>query len=185
MKSLNAVTKIVELLTPFPSEERVRVVQAAMAYLGEASPASAPLTDVKNSIEESAGDVSALLPRARAWMKQNSISADQLNEVFHLADGSAEIIAALPGKNKKEQTHSAYILTGIGKLLATGSAAFDDQAARSLCEKSGCYDYTNHAKYLRERGNEFTGTKDKGWTLTAPGLKRGAEIIRGLSANDA
>ena len=44
----------------------------------------------------------------------------------------------------------------------------------------GFFDGTNHMKYMKG-GNEFTGSKDKGWTLTAPGLKVGASLVTQLS----
>lgn len=149
-------------------------MRAAMEFLGEAQ--AAVIT------EEPSGNLGNLPPRTQAWMKQNSISSDQLLQVFHLSEGVADVIASMPGRNKKEQTYSAYIMTGIGQLLATGNASFDDKMARSLCEKSGCYDSANHSAHLRDRGNEFAGSKEKGWTLTAPGLKRGADLIKEMQA---
>jgi hypothetical protein len=173
--SINALTKIVETLSPLTSDERTRVVRAAMVLLGEASP-------TVEANEVPTDDIEGLSPRAQVWMKQNSITQEHLHQVYHLSDGVADVIAPqLPGKNKKEQTYSAYIIAGIGQLLLTGSASFADKAARALCERAGCYDRANHSAILRDRGNEFTGTKDKGWTLTAPGLARGAEIIKELS----
>lgn len=115
------------------------------------------------------------------WMKQNAIEISELEQVFHIADGISEFIAPrLPGRNKKEQTHVAYIVTGIGQLVVTGSASFDDKLARALCESAGCYDSANHSAYLKDRGNELAGSKEKGWSLTAPGLKRGADIIKDI-----
>lgn len=168
-KSMDALSGIVEILSPLPSDERVRLTRAAMVLLGE----DQPLVH-----EESVGALNGLPPRALAWMKQNSITADQLQQAFHLADGAADVIAPLPGRNKKDQTYSAYIVAGLGQLLLTGNPSFDDKTARTLCERSGCYDSANHSAHLKGRGNEFTGSKEKGWILTAPGLKRGAEIIK-------
>jgi hypothetical protein len=174
--SMTALTGIVKILTPLPSDERIRVVRAAMALLGEAQ------TTMEVNAEGPIGNLGNLPPRARAWMKQNSITPDQLQQVFHLSEGVADVIAPqLPGKNNKEQTYSAYIIVGIGQLLLTGNAFFDDKTARALCEKSGCYDIANHSAHLKDRGNEFAGTKAKGWTLTAPGLKRAAEIIKEMN----
>jgi hypothetical protein len=119
-------------------------------------------------------------------MKQNGIAAAELEQVFHITEGAVEVIAAyMPGKNKKEQTYNAYILTGLGQLLLTGNPSFQDNSARALCESSGCYDSANHSAHIRDRGNEFAGTKDKGWVLTAPGLKRAAAIVKELGQGTA
>jgi hypothetical protein len=174
---LDAMTKVVEVLSPLSSEDRARVINAALALLGDVK----PKTTLHGPDETIAGDleVGAMPPRAKAWMSQNGVSAGHLQQVFHIVNGEAEVIATVPGRNKKEQTYNAYILTGLGQLLLTGSAAFTDKAARSLCEASGCYDSANHAAHLKDKGNEFTGSKDKGWNLTAPGLKRAAELVKG------
>jgi len=177
--TLDAMTKIVEVLSPLSSEDRARVISAALALLGDVKPkitAHGPDEPIADDPE-----VGATPPRAKSWMSQNGISAGQLQQVFHVANGETEVITTVPGRNKKEQTYNAYILTGLGQLLLTGSAAFTDKAARSLCEASGCYDSANHAAHLKDKGNEFTGSKDKGWTLTAPGLKRAAELVKGLN----
>ena len=170
-KPIDAMAKIVEILTPLSSEERTRVVQAAMVLLGRIRPRVGSAVGMKESPDEQPEWIVQLPLRARAWMKQNGITPDELQQIFHLADGGVEVIAPhMPGKSKKEQTYSAYILTGIGQLLVTGIPFFQDKVARALCENSGCYDSANHSVHLKNRGNEFTGSKDKGWTLTAPGL---------------
>lgn len=178
--SVDVTGKIVELLSPLESEERMRVVSASLMLLGEKPVALGKAPEAEPFVE---GDSAATLPpRARTWTKQYGIDMDQIQQVFHVENGTAEVIAAsIPGKGKKEQTYNAYILTGIARLLAAGEPTFDDKSARSLCESAGCYDSANHAAYMKNKGNEFTGGKDKGWTLTAPGLKRGAEIIKELA----
>jgi hypothetical protein len=177
--SMQALNGVIGLLTPLETEERARILRAAAAFFGEPSPALAALA------EDPMGEIADSLPqRARLWMKQNSITSDQLQQVFHFADGGVEVIAPqMPGKNKKEQTYNAYVISGISQFLLKGDAFFEDKAARALCERSGCYDSANHSANLRDRGNEFTGSKEKGWTLTAPGLKRGAEIIKEMQTS--
>lgn len=185
-KTTEIVTEIVDLLTPIDSAERTRVIQASMTLLGETysmgrSRASMDAADGEGGDEDAP---TTLPPRARTWMKQNGVSVEDLQQVFHLEDGSADVIAAdLPGKNKKEKTYNAYILTGLSKLLSTGTPRFDDKAARALCVSSGCYDPANHAVHIKERGNEFTGSKEKDWTLTAPGLTRAAALVKELTKN--
>ena len=173
---MKVLKEVVELLAPLSSDERGRVMRAAMGYFGE-TPAI-----VEEDIGNVAGAVEGLSPRARVWMKQNSVTSDQLQQVFHMSGDSIEVIAPqMPGKNKKEQTYNAYVISGIAQFLLNGNASFDDKAARGLCERSGCYDNANHSAHLRNRGNEFTGSKEKGWTLTAPGLKRGADLVKEMS----
>lgn len=184
-KTTEIVSEIVELLTPIDPAERTRVIQASLTLLGDALPISQsrPGASVETS-QDDGGEASALPSRARAWIRQNAVSLDQLQQVFHLENGTAEVIAGdIPGKNNKERTYSAYILTGLSKLLSTNNPAFDDKSARALCESAGCYDQANHSVYIKERRNEFTGSKEKGWTLTAPGLKRAAELVKEMTKN--
>lgn len=183
-KTTEIVAEIVELLTPIDSAERTRVIQASMTLLGEAFSigASRVGTDGGGASEHDEGGASTLPSRARTWMKQSGVSLEDLQQVFHLENGNADVIAGeIPGKNKKEKTYSAYILTGLSKLLSTGTPTFDDKAGRALCESSGCYDPANHSVHIKERGNEFTGTKEKGWSLTAPGLRRAAVLVKEMT----
>ena len=108
--------------------------------------------------------------KAQAWMKQNDVSAEQLEHVFHFGpDGTVELIGTLPGRSRREQTLAAYVLSGLGNFLISGDGSFDDETARGRCETAGCFDAGNHAKFLKDKGNEFTGDKRKGWSLTSPG----------------
>lgn len=186
IKTTDVLTNIVDLLEPIESEERMRIINAALVLLGEtATPAKLGIAGTALDNGDFGGNLGELPPRARAWMKQHGLSGGELEQVFNVVDGVAEVIAShMPGKNKKEQTYSAYILTGIAQLITTGNASFLDNDARDLCVRSGCYDSANHATMMRNKGNEFSGTKDKGWMLTTPGLKRGAEIIRELSKSE-
>ena len=178
-KTTNIVGKIIELLTPLSSEERQRIVQASLVLLGETlmSPVNSK-TDVRLT-EEEIGDWPM---RTQKWLKQSNLSMEKLQQVFLITEGNAEVIASeIPGKGKKKQTFNTYILTGIASLISTGNPSFDDKSARALCKSFGCFDVSNHALYLRERGNEFSGSKDRGWTLTTPGLNKGALLIKELN----
>ena len=180
MKTAELLPKLMEILEPLSPEERRRLITASLTLLGDEQ--TSPLGDPKH-IRTGAGEgVTGLASRAQAWMSQNGVSEDELQQVFQIGDGAAEVIASeIPGRNDKERTFNVYILIGISKLLATGSPAFDDKAARLLCKSSGCFTGGNHAAHLASHGNEFTGSKEKGWVLTSPGLKRGAELVKALS----
>jgi hypothetical protein len=169
------VGTIVNELTPLGSDERKRAVHAAMTLLGEEA-ISPPAT----SVEQGQPDGTETLPsRVRTWMRQNDLSMDELQQLFHVENGIVEIIAEIPGKNRREKVRNAYVLTGVSTFLLTGEQRFEDVTARGLCERVGIYDSTNHAKYMKD-GNEFTGSREKGWTITIPGLKAGANLVKGI-----
>ena len=128
---MQALNGVIGLLTPLETEERARFLRAAAAFFGESSLALvAPAEDAMGEIADS------LPQRARLWMKQNSITPDQLQQVFHFADGGVEVIPPqMPGKNKKEQTYNAYIISGIGQFLLKGDASSRTRP-RALCASS-------------------------------------------------
>ena len=169
------VGTIVTELTPLGPDERRRAIHAAMTLLGEEA-IGAPITSVEQGRPDG---TEALPPRVRTWMRQNDLSMSELEQVFHLDSGTVEIIAEIPGKSKKEKVRNAYILTGVSTFLVTGEQRFDDATARGLCERVAIYDPTNHSKYIKE-GNEFTGSRERGWTVTIPGLKAGANLVKGI-----
>lgn len=174
----DVVSLIVSALEPFSSDDRHRAISASMTLLGETN----SLRQEGNSKSKGGDDNDSELPgRVNSWMKQNDLALDQIRQAFHWGDEGVEVIAAeVPGKNNRERVRNAYVLLGIAQFLASGTANFDDKSARELCEKLGIYDRTNHMKYMKG-GNEFTGSKDRGWTLTAPGLKHGAALIASLA----
>jgi hypothetical protein len=176
----DVATKIVGLLTPLKSDERQRVVQAALTLLGEAQGAAHVQAEVED--KGAKGDAIELPQRAKTWMRQNGLTFGQIQQVFHVEDGTVEVIAsAVPGKSDKDKTLNAYIMKGIVELLASGTTSFDDKSARALSNSFGCYNQANHAVYMKDKGNWLIGSKDKGWTLTAPGLAQGAAIVKEMT----
>jgi hypothetical protein len=178
--------KIVELLVSEDSETRVRAVDAALLILGEVPLRSGSPGSVKANFDAGIGREEGnrdLHSRAMMWLRQNDISSEQLVQVFHSANGVTDFIgSSIPGQSERDRTCNAYVLLGIARLLDTGVATFEDKAARELCRTLGCYDNTNHATYLiKGRGNNFTGSKERGWTLTAPGLAYGASLVKELA----
>jgi hypothetical protein len=184
-KTMAVVAEMVKLLEPLTSEERQRVVAASLMLLGDthiATPTTPALAAAHATESEEAIATSDLPPKGKIWMKQNSISMQQINHVFHIVGKKVDFIASMPGKSKKEKTYNAYVLTGLGNFIVSGQAQFDDKAARALCEKTACYDSANHSAHLSNKGNEFAGSKDKGWSLTEPGLRRAGELVIELAA---
>ena len=171
------VGTIVDELSPLGSDDRRRAVRAAMMLLGD----EALEPEVGQVDEAHSEDISAFPPRVRTWMRQNDLSIAAVQNTFHIEHGAAEFIGEVPGSTNKDKVRNAYVLTGISNFLGTGEQRFDDAAARALCERFGFYDSTNHSKYLRA-GSEFTGGRERGWTLTIPGLKAGANLIKEIGS---
>jgi hypothetical protein len=176
-KFVDTMSKVVEILTPLSPEERQRVIGASLTLLGDPNIANKQVV-----VELKEEEANTLSLKASLWAKQNEISKEELDQVFLVSEELSEVIASdVPGKGKKEKTFNAYVLTGVLNLLSTGNSNFDDKSARQLCKLFGCFDEANHAAFFRDKGNDFAGSKDRGWALTAPGLKRGATLVKELN----
>jgi hypothetical protein len=173
-------TNLYKLLQPLQPEERKRVIKAALTILGDETPAVNQKSE-QGDTADGGGELD-LPVKAHQWMKKYGVTHEHLNQVFQVENGAAEVIAhEAPGSSMKAKTINAYILTGISQLLAMGEAKFDDESARALCKTMGCFDKNNHSKFMKEKGNVLGGSKESGWSLTGPGLKSGADLIKGLA----
>lgn len=176
-----ALTRLIDALKPLTSEERHRTVGAAMMFLGETVAAQRKAAEAAAADNDDDAD-SQYSPYITKWMKQYGVSSDELDQVFHFGPENSFDLLHAPGKWKKEQTLNTYILTGLGHYLATsGDRNFDDGSARAFCERIGCYDQANHASHLKNKGPEFTGEKSRGYSLTNPGIRRGAALVKEIS----
>ncbi|MFA5958845.1 hypothetical protein [Hyphomicrobium sp.] len=175
-----ALVSLLRILKPLTSVERHRAVAAAMTYLGEKYGGDGERRARSGGREEeSSGLGGGDYPRAvSAWMKQHDIAPDEIDQVFQFQDDGPFVIHDVPGKTKKERTLNAYVLTGVAQFLTTNDRTFQDAVARKFCEDIGCLDAANHAATLKDRGPEFSGDKNKGFTISNVGLKRGAAIVK-------
>lgn len=177
-----ATAKVVDVLTAFNTEERLRIVRASLTLLGdEFNPPSASARGSKseqsnNNDDSGSSEVHSL---AQQWMRKNGVTSEQLEHCFHFDQGQV-IPIALPGNatSKREQTANAYLAVGLAHYLASGDTSFSDADARKFCEQSGCYDNANHTKSVKALKNRVTGSKSTGWKLTAPGLSAAADLVK-------
>lgn len=172
----DATSKLVDILVALDSADRRRVVDAALTLLGDGP----TKTNISSEPEESMSSaLSQFPPQARVWARKYHVLSEHLEQVFHIDQAGVQPIA-LPGStNKKiEQTANTYLVQGIAALLSTGESSFADEDARKLCEHFGCYDSTNHSRYVKAIGSRITGSKSAGWKLTAPGLEAAADLIK-------
>ncbi len=178
-----ATAKVVDVLTAFNSEERLRIVRASLTLLGDdfAAPSvsSHRSQGAGQAIEGGDQGIPEVHALAQQWMRKNGVTPEQLEHYFHFDQGKA-IPISLAGNatTKREQTVNAYLTVGLAHYLASGDATFTDADARKFCEQSGCYDNANHTKSVKGLQNRVTGSKSAGWKLTAPGLSAAAELIK-------
>lgn len=178
-----SLSRILGILMPMTAEERQRTLAAVTAFFGDPVPSGSPVK--KGGASDIHTDIEHISQKSQTWMRQNNLELNEIEKVFHISGGSCEVIASvIPGKSKKEQTFNAYVLLGLSQMLTSGSPTFDDKAARNLCIQHGCYDAPNHASNFKEKGNDLAGSKEKGWTVTAPGLKNGAVLVKELAQSN-
>ena len=155
-------------------------MQAAFALLGEAVAPSSSSQAADTHVDADSSDAfPGVSAAAVPWLKKAGVTRNQLEQHLHLDGGTAKVIS-LPGNASKriDQVLNTYLMQGFAAFLTNGDASFTDKEARGLCEHFGCYDATNHAKYVKEFGNKITGSKNSGWKLTAPGLTAAAELVK-------
>ena len=185
-KLADATTSVYEILEPFSEVERSKIVGAAMMLLGQALPATAALASTSVETKEPAVTaeprerVAGLGPKAGRWLSQNGVTSNMLEQCFHLEADPPEVVAEIPGNSAREKTVNCYLLTGIAAFLKTDESTFSDAIARALCEHAGCYEATNHTKYIKF-GNRATGDKKHGWKILGPGLKDGAALVKQIA----
>jgi hypothetical protein len=121
---------------------------------------------------------------SEAFLEKSGISAEMLEQVFH-HDGATYRVLSLGASKKATQTINAYLLTGIGALLATGETTFKDDVARDLCKREGCYDKGNHSSTLKAKSKLLQRNEaDDSWTLTAPGKAAAATLVQAITKTD-
>jgi hypothetical protein len=175
---------IYALLEPLLPADRMKAINAALTLLGDVPISGGGEAKPRDDQDEDQGHVDAakVSSKGKSWMRKYKVTEDQLGEVFDLDDEAIQVIADdVPGRSAKEKTINSYVVTGIGQYLKTGDVKFSDADARAVCKHIGCLNETNHSTYMDSRKNYFGGTKKTGWKLTAPGLKKGAELITAIT----
>jgi hypothetical protein len=172
---------VIDILTDLSSEDRVKVIHAALTLLGDNPNVKISAAKSTEHDDAASEEISTILTNSavKAWVKKHKVSLEQLQHVFDFADGKAQPIT-LPGAatSKPDQTVNTYLIQGMAAFLSTGDPSFTDADARKSCENFGCYDYTNHTKNIKGFGNRITGSKKTGWKLTVPGLTAAAELVK-------
>lgn len=176
-KLSEALSTIAELKVP----ENLQAIALKYLLSGDGPDRKSP-DDIASRETEHAVD-GKLNPRTQNWMKQHDLNSAHIDSVFFTVDDEIEIITnKLPGTSKQANTKNVYLLCGAMNLLQNGDSNFSDSEARQICKKVGCYNEGNHATFVKGLGNAIAGDKSRGYTLTNPGLKQAADLIKIISA---
>lgn len=184
-KILDVVSGVVTALEPFDSDERKRIIKAAMTVLGEEEVAVTPSKPASDDAQQAPAGLENINQAAQRWMKTFSITREELEQVFQIEPGSATVLnVQLPGVNKRTNSHYTYMLAAVASLIATGEPQVDDKSARALCGTLGCYDSPNHATTMANIGNLMNGSKSVGYKLTAPGQREAANLVKKIAGGN-
>lgn len=169
----DATKEILTVLSPLSSEERARVVRAALTLLGDNMPSGG------NNASPEEGQAGKSERRSNQWASKQGLTEERIEQYFHIEEDKVTLLE-LPSSlgSNKEKAVAIYLLIGLGKYLLKGDPAFSDTEARELCTQFGCYDQGNHSKIYKDFGNRATGAKGSGWKLTNPGLAAAAALLK-------
>lgn len=168
---------VFDLLDPLEPDDRQRVIRGVLAMLGDPVLGGASAGGVY--AQDDPVDIGGLGPRASKWLQKFSISAEQLEHVFHFDGGSVDLLdIEVPGNSKRQKTINSYLLVGAKQFIATDEPKFDDKSAVEYCKRNGCHDAPNHAVARNALGNRVSGSKTTGYSLSVPGLKEAADVIK-------
>lgn len=186
-------TKIYSLLESLDSADRRKCISAAMVLLDEdvlnLGPSRSVATIGQPVIQNTAVDWvegdRAFGEKANRWMLQYKITRSQLDQIFHIDDNRVElIIDAVPGQSKREKTVNCYLLVGIRNYLQADEPKFADREALEFCHMTQCYDKNNHTANRQSLSNRVSGDRTTAFTLTVPGLRDAANLIKEIVTQD-
>jgi hypothetical protein len=172
--------QVYNILIPYDSEVRQRVIQSALTLLGEAALPSVGRPPMPQSAVSGFDDVK-LGPKAMRWLQKHGLSRGHLDEIYHLGVGTVDIVTShVPGDSKREMTINCYLLSGIRGLLEVDTSSLNETETIALCKRLTAYDKNNHTAYRAAVGNRMTGTKPA-FILTGPGENAAAELIKQMT----
>jgi hypothetical protein len=174
--------EIYNILVPFETDVRQRVIQSALTLLGETAFTPVGRSTALQSAVTGFDDV-RVGPKAMKWVQKHAVSREMLDEIYHFTDGDVDIIASsVPGASKREMTVNCYLLSGIRGLLKEDVPSLDETETIAVCRRLTAYDKNNHTANRQSVGNKVSGTKPT-FTLTGPGETAAAELIKQMTSS--
>jgi hypothetical protein len=176
--------EIYNILVPFESDVRQRVIQSALTLLGETAVVPAGRSAAPQTAAMGFEDV-GLGPKAMKWLQKHAVTREMLDEIYHFTGGDVDVIASgVPGASKREMTLNCYLLSGIRGLLKDDVPSLDETETIAVCRRLTAYDKNNHTANRQSVGNKVSGSKPT-FTLTGPGETAAAELIKQMTSSKA
>ena len=181
MVDVTPLNKLIEVLDPLKPEERLRNINTALTFLGDAPVPVSGKAPPPSGVVHETGAVSQPSSVAER-LKKHNISSAQAEHVFQFHDDGTFGLISVPGKNNRQRTLNTYVLFGLGTYLVTGKLDFSDASAREACKAHGCYDQANHSTTLKSKHPAFIA-KGEDWSLTIPGIRdEAAALVKEVAA---
>jgi hypothetical protein len=176
---------ILELVNKCPPPLQETALRTLLTHWLEqnAQPASAGAAPGAGSTPPATG---ALPVPVRTFMSANAISAELLGQVYHPAGAGAQLMAStIPGAGKATKQVNLAMLLCVRQALETGTFTCALMQLREQCVHYDCYDSTNFSASLKNNKNYFKPrSKGADLELAGPGLKKAAEIMKGIAASN-
>jgi len=126
-------------------------------------------------------DASKLPMRVKAFMKKHSVTAQQLERLFHIEGKEYAPIWELTTTKFAAAQIQTSLLQSLQRALASGEFSFDRDEVRTQCKDRGD-DTANFNVNFKNRKNYFSGLdKDGLVSLTDEGMKALAALVTELA----
>ena len=118
---------------------------------------------------------------APVFFTRQNITEEEWQKVYHLEGTTyAIIVDDLKETAKAKKQVKLALLEGIKELLTGGVATIIRDDLVESCKKYDAYDSSNFATHMKNQKSLFLAKGDN-WSLTKPGEKRAAEVIKELA----
>jgi hypothetical protein len=195
------IQEIVELVKTVPDSLQLRafeiLLQDALDRFGEKKgPRKArneesdehELTAANEKKTEQASEglnLNALPMRVKAFMKRTKVTAEQLEQLFHIEGKQYEPIWVLKAMQFSKAQVQIALMQSLRRALASGEFSFDRGEVRAACKERGTLNENNFKANFQNNVKYFSGLEKDGLvSLTDDGMTALAALITELTAGE-
>ena len=163
--------------------EKQAIATDNLAYEEPVAPSLRSATYAPSGPAAAASDAEGINSVALRLIKRSGLEIQSLQKIFSIGIDEIDLVTPkVPGSSKREKFHNVLLLKGIAAYLGTGMAKVTHEQLKETALHYNAYDSTNAAKYLKEFGGDWSGSKTSGYTLSPRGLTNGIEIVKSMVA---